>query len=121
MPVERIDPLYDPRWAAFLERHPEASVFHTPPWLSALARTYGYEPVVYGQVQKGELASGTVFCRVRSWLTGSRLVSLPFSDHCQPLVSDFEDLEEMLSAVQTDRKTEQWKYIEIRPMTSRYS
>ncbi len=118
MPVERIDPLHDPRWAAFLERHSEASVFHTPPWLSALARTYGYEPVVYGQVQDGNVTSGIVFCRVNSWLTGSRLVSLPFSDHCQPLVSHFEDLGEMLSAVQTDRKTEEWKYIEIRPMTS---
>ncbi|HYR90303.1 MAG TPA: GNAT family N-acetyltransferase [Terriglobia bacterium] len=118
MAVERIDPLNDPRWAAFLERHSEATVFHTPPWLNALARTYGYKPVVYGHTREDEVTSGIVFCRVNSWLTGSRLVSLPFSDHCQPLVSRFGDLGEMLSAVQAARQAEEWKYIELRPMAS---
>ena len=31
------------------------------------------------------LENGFLFCRVESWLTGRRLVSLPFSDHCEPL------------------------------------
>ena len=42
-----INPLVDPRWPDFLRRHPNASVFHSPGWLDALQRTYGYEPVVY--------------------------------------------------------------------------
>jgi hypothetical protein len=33
-----------------------------------------------------------VFCRVRSWLTGRRSISLPFSDHCEPLVESHEAL-----------------------------
>ncbi len=32
------------------------------------------------------LTDGVVFCEVDSWLTGRRLVSLPFSDHCEPLL-----------------------------------
>ena len=32
------------------------------------------------------LENAMVFCPVESWLTGRRLVSLPFSDHCEPLV-----------------------------------
>src|SRR2546430_5296635 len=87
-----LDPLEDPRWAEFVQRHPRASVFHTPGWLEALRRTYGYEPVVYTtSLPRAELTNGLVFCRVRSWLTGRRLVSLPFSDHCEPLVHNSEE------------------------------
>src|SRR3989442_8276714 len=109
MSVNRIDPLNDPRWRALLERHPAASVFHTPEWLNALNRAYGYKPVVYGNIEGDELTSGIVFCSVNSWLTGSRLVSLPFSDHCQPLIRDAEELSRLLSAVEKDRRIEGWK------------
>ena len=39
-----------------------------------------------------ELQSAIVFCRIRSGFTGARLVSLPFSDHCDPLVASPDDL-----------------------------
>ena len=45
--VYTFNPTEDPRWAEFVQRHPRGSVFHTPGWLDALRRTYGYEPVVY--------------------------------------------------------------------------
>ena len=35
------------------------------------------------------------FAEMKSWLTGRRLVSLPFSDHCEPLVDSEEDLDVM--------------------------
>ena len=38
---------YDPgTWAAVVERHPEASVYHSPEWLEFLRVTQGAEPVV---------------------------------------------------------------------------
>jgi hypothetical protein len=36
---QSIDPLTDARWEVFLQRHPRASIFHTPRWLEALRRT----------------------------------------------------------------------------------
>src|SRR5262249_8581390 len=45
--VYTLDPLGDRRWPAFVDERPDASVFHTPAWLDALRRTYGYAPVVY--------------------------------------------------------------------------
>src|SRR3989442_10500693 len=81
--VNRVDPLCDPRWGRFLQKHPRASVFHTPAWLEALRRTYGYEPVVYTTTPPGiELTNGMVLCLGYSPITGRRGVSLPFSDHC---------------------------------------
>ena len=91
-----LDPLRDKRWPELVERHPASSVFHRTEWLAALKLAYGYEPVVYTSCEpSAELTSGVVFCKVRSWLTGCRLVSLPFSDHCDPLVEspvEFDDL-----------------------------
>jgi hypothetical protein len=67
-----------------------------------------------------ELVNGIAFCRVRSWLTGNRLVSLPFSDHCEPLLNSQAELDCLLSGLRYDPQHRDARYIEIRPMTSRF-
>jgi len=120
--VCRIDPLRDPRWERFLQTHPTASIFHTPGWLEALRRTYDYEPIVFTTSGTGEeLKNGIVFCRVKDWLRGCRLVSLPFSDHCQPLVNKSEEWATLVSALKERQGHEKWKYIELRPLVSNAS
>lgn len=115
----RIDPLADHRWDELLKSHPRASVFHSMAWLDALRKTYGYQPIVYTtSPPQTKLQNGIVFCRVDSWLTGSRLVSLPFSDFCDPLLEDQELSEPLLSALQQEVQYENWRYIEIRPAKS---
>jgi hypothetical protein len=122
IPLYQIDPLTDERWMFLLEEHPEASVFHTPGWLKALKRTYGYEPIAFTTSRPGaKLTDGIAFCRVTSWVTGSRLVSLPFSDHCQPLVDSPEALTTLLSGLQHEAQRGRWKYVELRPVPSRSS
>jgi hypothetical protein len=115
----RIDPLSDPRWPALLERHPRASVFHTPEWLRALQQTYGYEVVALAACDgpEGELQSAVVFCRVRSWLTGRRSVSLPFSDHCDLLADGEEEFLLLVDALKREAANSRTRYIEIRPLT----
>jgi CelD/BcsL family acetyltransferase involved in cellulose biosynthesis len=115
----RIDPFHDLRWNEFIDRHPEASLFHSLEWLRALSRTYGYRPLAYTTAGPDEeLRNAVVFCRVESWLTGRRLVSLPFSDHCQPLVDTQEDLEIISTALEQELRQEQWRYLEMRPLQS---
>lgn len=112
-----LDPILDPRWAELVKRHPKASVFHTVPWLQTLRRTYGYEPVaVTTSSPTEELKNGLAFCRIDSWLTGRRLVSLPFSDHCEPLCDSTADLNFMMRYLQTVLEEQKWKYLEIRPV-----
>ena len=116
MPVYELNPLTDARWADLVGRHPDASVFHAPAWLKALSRTYGYEPAVLTTAVPGKpLENGVVFCRVKSALTGSRLVSLPFSDHCHPLASGQGELLELLQGLRGMAKSNGWKYMELRP------
>ncbi len=117
IPGNWVNPLSDSRWAGFLDQHPDASIFHTPGWLEALQRTYGYLPVVLTTSAPGEqLRNGMVLCRIKSWITGARIVSLPFSDHCQPLVDSSETLKALMSSLNNNFEREDWKYIEVRPL-----
>ncbi|MGO9085608.1 MAG: lipid II:glycine glycyltransferase FemX [Candidatus Sulfotelmatobacter sp.] len=63
------------------------------------------------------LANGLVFCRIKSWLTGRRLVSLPFSDHCDPLIDRTDELDEILTHAQRYVDQGESRYIEIRPLS----
>ena len=117
MQVFKIDPLSDARWNEFIEHHPHASVFHSPEWLRALHSCYGYVPTVFTFTPPGiPLDNGFPFCEVRSWLTGNRLVSLPFSDHCEPLLDHGAEIDLVLSSFQKQVDTGGWKYFEIRPI-----
>ena len=86
MSIEQLDPIADPRWARFVDATPGASVFAHPAWLELLARCYRYEfSSLCTTGDDGELVVGMPLARVESRLTGRRLVSLPFSDHCPPV------------------------------------
>ena len=113
--VHQVRPLLDNRWVDFVHRCPHSTIFHTRPWLEALHKTYGYEPVVFTTSPPGAvIENGLLFCRVNSWLTGRRLVSLPFSDSCEPLVEDVANMHNIFSAVEQEVLREKLLYAEIR-------
>lgn len=79
---------------------------------------YGYQPAVVTTCPpRTPLTNGLVFCRISSWLTGRRLVSQPFSDHCEPLIDRSDELDEMLFTMKRHVDEGAWKYIEIRPVS----
>ncbi len=83
-----IDPIADPAWMALLERNPAAEVFHHPRWLELLRAQYGYEIYACCVSDDDGIVAGMPIARIESRLTGRRLVSLPFSDVCSPVVRD---------------------------------
>ena len=114
--VYTVNPLSDHRWDDLVARHPKASAFHQRGWLEALARTYGYEPVVFTTSSpNAELKNGLLFCHIESWLTGDRLVSLPFSDHCEPICDSKEEMTSLICASQAALENQRWQYLEVRP------
>jgi lipid II:glycine glycyltransferase (peptidoglycan interpeptide bridge formation enzyme) len=120
--VYTLNPQDDPRWPVFVRQHPQSSVFHTPEWLEAVKQTYGYESVVLTtSAPNNELTNGVVLCRINSWLTGRRMVSVPFADHCEPLIdapADRRAIVDELSRV-VERRT--CKYVELRPLSDEFA
>lgn len=114
--IHQINPLADSRWETFVERHPYSSIFHRSEWLEALRRTYGYTPVVYTtSAPHEELRNGLAFCAVTSWLTGKRLVSLPFSEHCDVLLDEDGMAPVLLDELSRVQKSGKFSQIEFRP------
>jgi hypothetical protein len=116
------DPLNDQRWDGYISTEARSSAFHSSAWLRALNRTYKYQPVAFTTAAPSEpLQNAIVFCRVKSWLTGKRLVSLPFSDHCEPLVDSVAQLHALLTPAQQELREGRIKYIDVRPLGLQFS
>lgn len=114
--VYTLDPLADSRWDELVAFHPRASVFHNRGWLESLARTYGYRPLVFTtSPPNSALRNGLLFCQVASWLTGRRLVSLPFSDHCEPICDSPEEMDGLTDGCRAELAARNWRYLEVRP------
>lgn len=114
--VYTTDPLHDRRWEQFLSRHSSASLFHSRPWLEAVRRTYGYKPIVYTTSPPAEpLTNGIVLCEINSWITGRRMVSVPFSDHCEPLLDNADRAVALVEELKNSVDARKWKYVELRP------
>ena len=88
MKIDVIDPANDPAWEAFIQETPEATPFHTGAWAKVLRDTYDFQPrYMVTRHEDGTLSAGIPLFEV----SNSRLVGVPFSDYCPPLLPDSED------------------------------
>jgi hypothetical protein len=117
--VYEIDPTNDERWDYFVQTQPRASIFHTRAWLESLRDTYGYTPrAVTTSAPGAELTDGLPFCEISGLFGKRRLVSLPFSDHCQPLIQSEKQFVFLREYLERKREEEKWDYVELRPVVS---
>jgi CelD/BcsL family acetyltransferase involved in cellulose biosynthesis len=98
--VAPVDPLVDPRWGRLAEGQ-RASLFTSPPWISAVCRTYGFTPEARIALDPaGEPVGGLVWIAVDD-VRGRRRSALPFSDRADPLVPDLATWSALLDAAKT--------------------
>jgi CelD/BcsL family acetyltransferase involved in cellulose biosynthesis len=98
--VSSVDPVTDPRWRRLAEG-PRASLFTSPPWISAVCRSYGFAPEARLAVDAaGDPVGGFAWVAVDD-VRGRRLSSLPFSDRADPLVPDTATWSALLDAAKT--------------------
>ena len=100
-----VDPVGDPRWAALVARAPNATIFSHPLWLALVGDCYDYPMTAICVVSsEDELLAGLPLATVSSPITGTRLVSVPFSDSCGMLMLS-PDLEpSLVAAVDVERR-----------------
>jgi hypothetical protein len=90
------------------------SFFHTSFWARVLHDSYNYRPCYLTRVHNGAFTALLPLMEVRSFLTGRRGVSLPFTDYCDPIMSDQDTLQETLGFLKAHGGREKWKYWELR-------
>jgi len=102
-----------------VQRHPFGSIFHHSLWHEVIQKTYGYQRlyhVIPGASSDIQAAVCSVF--VKSKLTGNRIISYPFSDYCDPLVSNESELRVLLDALEESRIDLGAQFFELRCLKS---
>lgn len=117
--VRFVDPLVGSEWDKLVSQHPDAHIFHGAAWARVLAWTYGHKPFYFVATQGEEIVALLPLMEVRSRLSGSRGVSLPFSDFCPPLLFGDAGSEKVVAAAVELGRDRGWKYLEIRGSTAK--
>jgi hypothetical protein len=112
--MKPLNPLEYPMWDDMVGRHAAASVFHTSNWARTLADSYGYRPAYFSAFSDSGLKDLIPVMEVRSFLTGCRGVSLPFTDYCEPILSDRGRTAESLDTLIQYGRGNNWRYLELR-------
>ena len=88
MNLQIINPITYPGWDELLLSNPDYSFFHSSSWASVLYESYHYKPLYFTLVNENKLLVLIPVMEVKSFLTGKRGVSLPFTDYCDPIIAE---------------------------------
>lgn len=109
-----INPLDYPSWNELVLSNPGYSFFHSSNWARVLCESYNYKPAYFTLVDKGSLKVLVPLMEIKSLLTGTRGVSLPFTDYCDPMVADDVNFEKVLEHIIRHGRRAGWKSFELR-------
>ena len=109
-----INPLHYHNYDKEILRLPKASIFHSSAWARVLTESYGYEPVYFGSTKKGRISSLLPVMEIRSFLTGARGVSLPFTDFCPEITENQLSENNFFNSIKSFGKKRKWKFFELR-------
>jgi hypothetical protein len=108
-----INPLEERGWDALLATHSGSSFFHSSAWARVLNETYGHRPFYFCKIVDGRLEGLLPIMEVSSRLTGTRGISLPFTDFCSPLSVKQEPWNPYPLAI-LHGESRGWRYLECR-------
>jgi CelD/BcsL family acetyltransferase involved in cellulose biosynthesis len=114
MNIQILNPVEHPHWDDMLLSADRATFFHSSAWARVLSESYGYIPLYFTIIENGKLFGLIPVMEIKSFLTGRRGVSLPFTDMCDPLAEDPEAFEALLKKAAEYGRQARWKYIEMR-------
>lgn len=88
MNISSLDPTITADWDESILDFPCYSFFHSSDWAKVLQETYNFKPHYLKITESGKMKAVIPLMEVNSLFTGRRAISLPFSDFCDPLVSN---------------------------------
>lgn len=107
--------LHDPDWSAFVLASTGATAFHHPSWAKLLSRCYKYRGLALADADtNGRIIAGLPLLDVKVPFRGRKWVSLPFTDHCPPLVDPGEDVAQLTTMLMAKVKSEGLRRVEVR-------
>ncbi len=103
------------RWSNLLEQETKNSFYYNQAWLDLITKLYGYSLSLLTTTNAaGHITGMLPLCFMKSPLTGRRLVSLPFSDHCPLLAVDEASANALVDQAIDLARQKRVRYMELR-------
>jgi len=102
--IQIINPLLFPSWDEQILQYADYSIFHTSGWIKTIRETYSYDPQFFVAKHNESFTAAIPMMTIESFLTGRRAVSLPFSDYCEPLISEGINIKELFDFIVTEEQ-----------------
>jgi len=84
--MEIVSDISETEWREALNRFEGATIYHTPAWKRFLESVFGFMPCyLFALDETGGLRGLLPLFQIKSWITGERLCSVPFSHTCGPV------------------------------------
>lgn len=109
-----INPLSCENWDQRLGDYESLGFFHSKAWARVLFETYNYQPLYFCTVNSDAIVNLLPLMEVKSVLTGWRGVSLPFTDYCEPILTNGMSLDQLLQDVRQHGQQRRWQCFQIR-------
>lgn len=106
--------LRDAEWDDSIRSHSQATIFHTSEWARVLTQTYGHRFVPFCLSDHGLPVAMLPMMEIASLFTGRRGVGMPFSDFCEPLISNGFEPETLVPSLTERARERSWRYFELR-------
>lgn len=118
--IKIINPSEYRNWKDQILKFNHYSFFHTSEWSEVIEKSYGYKPAYFCTFREDEICSVLPAMQIESRITGKRLVSLPFSDFCEPLFTSLDDSEKLKEFIFDYCEQNNLKYMEFRTSETRF-
>lgn len=90
------------------------SFFYSSSWAKVLHDSYKYNPIYFTLFNRSGLLALIPVMQINGFLGGRRGVSLPFTDYCEPLISEEIQFQYVFREVIEFGKKKNWKFLELR-------
>ena len=106
-----------PQWDEFVKKHPLGWLCHLSSWKDVLEKSFphiGGHFLTIWDTELCKITAGIPIYTVKSRLTGNRLVSVPFSSLCDPLISSTEEMMMLFPCILDIYRKEKISHTDIR-------
>lgn len=108
-------PFTHPAVGTLAEQQTNEIFSYSQSWLDLITKLYGYAVIpLTTKNAAGQVTGFLPLCSMQSPLTGKRLVSLPFSDHCPILAENEDSANDLIDQAIQLAKQRKVRYLELR-------
>lgn len=95
--ISIIDPTIDPRWNAFVDAHPYGALCHKSGWKIVLENSFPQMKGYYIVLEENNYIQAALpLYFVQSFVLGDRYVSIPFATICDPLITQKDQMKNLI-------------------------